>query len=166
MNRRLLFFATVVALLALGNLSHTAEPAAIDSPFPRNLDSYNDAHLQGILEIIIHRIQEEPFNLVATLIFFAAVIHTFMASTFMALSHKWRHEHAEKVKRGEAPRHSVDVRAEVFHFLGEVEVVFGLWAVASVGGIVAFYGWPTVIAYIGHQVNFTEAAFVVVIMTL
>jgi hypothetical protein len=166
MNRRLLLCATVIALLTLGSLSHAAQPAATDSAFPRSLDSYNDAHLHGILEIIIHRVQEEPFNLVATLLFFAAIIHTFMASTFMALSHRWHHEHAEKVKRGEARRHSVDFRAEVFHFLGEVEVVFGLWAVALVGAIVAFYGWSTVIAYIGHRVNFTEAAFVVVIMTL
>jgi hypothetical protein len=45
MNRRLLLFATVVALLTSGNLSHAAESAALDSPFPRNLDSYNDAHL-------------------------------------------------------------------------------------------------------------------------
>jgi hypothetical protein len=166
MNRPLLLFATVVALLMWGNPSHAADPAAIDSPFPRSLDSYNEAPLRGVLEIIIHRIQEEPFNLVATLIFFAAIIHTFMASTFMALSHKWHHEHAEKVRRGEARRYSVDFRAVVFHFLGEVEVVFGLWVVALVGAIVAFYDWSTVIAYIGHQVNFTEAAFVVVIMTL
>jgi hypothetical protein len=166
MNRHLLLFATVVALLMLGNPSHAADPAAMDTPFPRSLDSYNEAHLRGVLEIIIHRIQEEPFNLVATLIFLAAIIHTFMASTFMALSHKWHHEHAEKVKRGEARRYSVDFRAVVFHFLGEVEVVFGLWVVALVGAIVAFYDWSTVIAYIGHQVNFTEAAFVVVIMTL
>lgn len=136
------------------------------SSFPRSLDSYNEAHLQGILEIIIHRVREEPFNLVATLIFFAAIIHTFMASSFMALSHKWHQEHAEKVKRGEAHRHSVDFRAAAFHFLGEVEVVFGLWAIVLVGAICAFYDWSTVIAYIGHQVNFTEAAFVVVIMTL
>jgi hypothetical protein len=166
MNRPLLLFATVVALLMLGNPSHAADPAAIDTPFPRSLDSYNEAPLRGVLEIIIHRIQEEPFNLVATLIFFAAIIHTFMASTFMALSHKWHHEHAEKVRRGEARRYSVDFRAVVFHFLGEVEVVFGLWVVALVGAIVAFYDWSKVIAYIGHQVNFTEAAFVVVIMAL
>ena len=166
MNRHLLLFAMAVALLMLGNPSHAAEPVAMDSPFPRSLDSYNEAHLQGVLEIIIHRIQEEPFNLVATLIFFAAIIHTFMSSTFMALSHKWHHEHEEKIKRGEARRHSVNFRAELFHFLGEVEVVFGLWAVALAGAIVAFYDWSTVIAYIGHQVNFTEAAFVVVIMTL
>src|SRR5687767_1123688 len=112
MNRHLLLFATMVALLMLGNPSHAAEPAAIASPFPRSLESYNDAHLQGILEFIIRRIQEEPFNLVATLIFFAAIIHTFMATTFMAPSHKWHHEHAEKVKRGEARRYSVDFRAE------------------------------------------------------
>jgi hypothetical protein len=166
MHCRLLLFATAVVLLTLGNPSLAAEPAVTASPFPRSLDSYNEAHLQGILEIITHRVQAEPFNLVATLIFFAAILHTFMASKFMVLSHTWHHEHAEKIKRGEARRHSVQFRAEVFHFLGEVEVVFGLWAVALIGAIVAFYDWSTVVTYIGHKVNFTEAAFVVVIMTL
>ncbi|HID75290.1 MAG TPA: hypothetical protein EYP56_04760, partial [Planctomycetaceae bacterium] len=32
--------------------------------------------------------------------------------------------------------------------------------------IAAFYDWGTVVQYVSHDVNFTEAAFVVVIMTL
>ena len=54
----------------------------------------------------------------------------------------------------------------MFHFLGEVEAVFGIWAVALVIAIIGFYDWKTVVNYIGYKVNFTEALFVVVIMTL
>lgn len=60
----------------------------------------------------------------------------------------------------------MDPLAELLHFLGEVEVVFGLWAVVLMVAIAAFYDWGTVVQYVSHDVNFTEAAFVVVIMTL
>jgi len=35
-----------------------------------------------------------------------------------------------------------------------------------VGAIIGFYDWTTVVNYISHSVNFNEAMFVVVIMTL
>jgi hypothetical protein len=44
--------------------------------------------------------------------------------------------------------------------------VFGLWAIALMIAIVAFYDWGTAVHYIGETVNFAEPAFVVVIMTL
>jgi hypothetical protein len=52
----------------------------------------------------------------------------------------------------------------LFHFLGKVEAVFGIWAAALVVAIVGFYNWSTVVNYISHTVNFTEAMFVVVII--
>ena len=56
--------------------------------------------------------------------------------------------------------------AELFHFLGEVEVIFGIWAVALGAAIVAFFDWSTFVFYLSDKVNFTEPMFVVVIMTL
>jgi hypothetical protein len=50
--------------------------------------------------------------------------------------------------------------------MGEVEVVFGLWAIALVVAIVVFADWPTAVNYLSYQVDFTEPLFVVVIMTL
>ena len=134
--------------------------------FPRNLDSYSDADAGGIWAILQNRVKQEPFNLAATLIFFLAIVHTFMTGRFMAIAHKWEHAHEEKIKSGAAQRDSVHHRAELFHFLGEVEAVFGIWAVALVIAIIGFYDWKTMVAYIGYKVNFTEALFVVVIMTL
>jgi hypothetical protein len=144
-----------------------AEPVAAKAEgFPRSLASYNDADAGGIWTILKSRVQQEPFNLVATLIFFLAIVHTFMTGRFMAIAHRWEHAHAEKVKSGRAHRDSVHHGAELLHFLGEVEAVFGIWAVALVLSIIGFYDWNTMVSYIGYKVNFTEPLFVVVIMTL
>ena len=134
--------------------------------FPRNLDSYNDADAGGIWAILKNRVQQEPFNLVASLIFLLAIVHTFMTGRFMAIAHRWEHAHEEKIKSGVAHRDSVHHGAELLHFLGEVEAVFGIWAVALVVAIIGFYDWNTMVNYIGYKVNFTEPLFVVVIMTL
>ncbi len=152
----------------LGGVGALAAEKPVDdtNAFPRSLDSYNDSETESIAAILLNRIKQEPFNLIATLIFLCAIIHTFLTSKFTALSHKWEHEHEERKKQGQADRHSVHHRAELFHFLGEVEAVFGIWVIALSGAIIAFYDWKTVVNYISYRVNFTEALFVVVIMTL
>ena len=134
--------------------------------FPPSLESYADSELESIPKIVANRIEQVPFNLVATLIFLCAIIHTFMASKFSDISHQRRLEHKRKIDDGEAQPGSVDILGEVFHFLGEIEVIFGLWVIPLVMGIVFFYGWPSVIEYFEHGVNLTEPAFVVVIMVL
>ena len=144
-----------------------ATPASTDmAAFPPSLESYDDGHMESILAILVHRVRQEPFNLVATLIFFLAIVHTFLTGKFMVISHRWEHQHEMKIENGEAPRDSVHHGAELFHFLGEVEAVFGIWAGVLVLAIVFFHDWSTAVHYIGHKVNFTEPMFVVVIMTL
>ena len=134
--------------------------------FPRKLEDYQDSHMESIAAILLYRIQQNPFNLVAAIIFFTAILHTFLTGKFMAISHRWEREHRMKIKNGQADRESVSHGAELFHFLGEVEAVFGIWAGALVLAIILFYDWGTAVNYISHGVNFTEALFVVVIMTL
>jgi len=159
--------ATTLCVLALvllwAGVATAADPPTGD-PFPRPLDSYEDSG--GIWETLKGRASAVPFNLVATLIFLLAIVHTFLTSKFLAISHRWHDQHQAKIERGEADRDSVSHGAELFHFLGEVEAVFGIWAVALMIAIAGFYDWSTVVHYIGHDVNFTEPAFVVVIMTL
>jgi Putative Na+/H+ antiporter len=142
------------------------KPADDTTAFPRSLESYNDADINSIFKILINRTKQEPFNQIATLIFLCAIIHTFLTSKFLAIAHKWEHEHVLSKKQGLTGKHSVHHRAELFHFLGEVEAVFGIWAIALVGAIFFFYDWKTTVNYISYGVNFTEAIFVVVIMTL
>jgi len=148
-------------------LAAAAEPVSSDATdFPRNLESYNDADAGSIWAILKNRVKAEPFNLIATLIFILAIVHTFMTGRFMAIAHKWEHEQQEKIKSGAADRDSVHHGAELFHFLGEVEAVFGIWAIALVLAIIGFYDWKTMVHYISYRVNYTEPLFVVVIMTL
>lgn len=167
MIRSILFAVTIAAFAMAVDPACAAETHTIEtSEFPRPLDSYNDADFEGVFGILRHRILQEPFNVIASLIFLAAIVHTFMAGRFMALSHKLQRKHNERIRREEVDRNSVDPGAELFHFLGEVEVIFGIWAIALMGVIGMFFGWSTAVGYVGHHVNFTEPAFVVVIMTL
>ena len=138
-----------------------------DAPvFPPSLESYGDGDMGSIFGILGNRIRQAPFNLVASLIFVCAIIHTFLTGRFMVIAHRWTHDHEEKIKKGQAPRDSVHHGAEAFHFLGEVEAVFGIWAAALMVAVILFFDWSTAKHYILYGVNFTEPMFVVVIMTL
>ena len=159
-------FIIILALAVSGVVAAAGGPPAGSPEFPPSLASYGDADMGSIGNILVNRIRQEPFNLVASLIFLCAIIHTFLTGRFMVISHRWSHDHEEKIKKGLAPRDSVHHGAEVFHFLGEVEAVFGIWAAALVAAIVLFFDWPTAKSYILYKVNFTEPMFVVVIMTL
>jgi len=168
-----LLLGMVVITAVLGSVtpkpcfaSQEAHAPADQASFPRALDSYHDGELSGVVEILKHRVQEEPFNLVATLFFLLAIIHTFLTSRFTAISHRMEHAHEERIEQGLAERGSVSVGAGVFHFLGEVEAVFGLWVVPLAVVIIVSFDWSTAISYLSHTVNFTEPAFVVVIMVL
>ncbi len=148
-------------------------PAAVDAGgaagggnFPPSLESYGDGHLENLGDVLSHRAAAEPFNVVATFIFICAIIHTFLSSKFTEVAHRLEHRHEEKKRGGQADKDSVSLGAGVFHFLGEVEVVFGLWAVALTAAIMGFYDWDTTVGYMGYTVNYTEPLFVVVIMTL
>jgi hypothetical protein len=102
----------------------------------------------------------DPFNALATAIFVAAILHTFFAARFTAWSHRLAGRHAAT---GAA---SPSVPAEALHFLGEVEVVFGLWAVPLVVAIALSRGWDTATHYLNDTVSYQEPLFVVAIMTL
>ena len=154
------------ALLVVGPGLAAAQPSGSDDvSFPPDLQSYDDAG-QSVPARLLHRIGENSFNLVGTLIFLLAIIHTFVSGKFRALSHELEHAQEQKIARGDAPLRSVSHGGRLFHFLGEIEVVFGLWALVLLLAIVLFFDWATAVDYISHGVNYTEPMFVVVIMTL
>ncbi|MEN8690814.1 MAG: putative Na+/H+ antiporter [Desulfobacterales bacterium] len=160
-------FLILAAFVLCGSVAWGASPPAEGAAdFPRSLESYGDQDSPGIPAVLANRIRQQPFNLVATLIFFCAIVHTFLASKFMAMAHKWEHEHEKKVKLGIVNKYSIHYGAELFHFLGEVEVIFGLWALALLATIIGFFDWKTAVNYVSYRVNFVEPLFVVVIMTL
>ncbi|HYG35870.1 MAG TPA: putative Na+/H+ antiporter [Clostridia bacterium] len=87
----------------------------------------------------------------ATILFALAVLHTFCVKRFAHWAHQF-------------PPGSV--RANLFHFLAETEVVFGLWAATLFLGIAALkHSFHDAIAYI-ESLNFTEPKFVFVIMVV
>ena len=142
MNRKnriwLLLVACFLGTVLAGGVLAAGEPSKDAPAFPPSLESYNDADVDSILTILKNRVRQVPFNLIATLIFLCAIIHTFLTSKFLAIGHKWEHDHEEKRKQGLVDKHSVHHRAELFHFLGEVEAVFGIWAIALAGSIFFF----------------------------
>ena len=86
-------------------------------------------------------------QVLAALLFALAVLHTFSTKFFERLAHgKSRH-------------------AGMWHLLGEVEVVFGLWAMALVVCMFALQGKQTATDYLDSR-NYTEPMFVFVIMVI
>lgn len=80
-------------------------------------------------------------------LFCAALIHTFSAKLFERLS-------------GRYPRHS-----GLFHLLGEVEVVFGFWAIVLIFVMALVSGGDQALAYAESR-QYTEPLFVFVVMVI
>ena len=132
--------------------------------FPTPLDAYPPAH-SDLLATLSDRIAVDPFNAVASAIFFFAILHTFGAARIAAWAHKLQQRHDERL-RGQGRPPQPLIAAEVLHFLGEVEAVFGLWVIVLAVALSASIGWETVKHYLNDTVDYTEAMFVVVIMAL
>src|ERR671913_553384 len=117
--------------------------ASLRSTFPLPLSSYPPASPEGLLGTLAGRAHIEPFNLVATGIFLLAILHTFLAARFMALAHDIE-ERQRELRLPLVP----SLRAEAMHFLGEIEVVFGLWVLVLLLAMLSFFGWETATHYL------------------
>ena len=84
---------------------------------------------------------------IAAGIFAVALVHTFAAKQFERLAHRY-------------PKH-----AGLFHLLGEVEVVFGFWAIVLVLAMALASGGGSALAYAESR-NYTEPLFVFVVMVV
>jgi len=84
---------------------------------------------------------------IGTALFAVAILHTFAASRFERLAH--RH-----------PAH-----AGLWHLFGEVETVFGFWALVFVLFLAGYSGLDQAVSYLEAQ-SFTEPMFVFVIMVI
>ena len=91
--------------------------------------------------------QELTIQYLAAAIFAVALVHTFAAKQFERLSHRF-------------PRH-----AGLFHLLGEVEVVFGFWAIVLVLAMALVVGGGPALGYAESR-NYTEPLFVFVVMVV
>jgi len=86
-------------------------------------------------------------QIIATVLFAIAVIHTFAVPVFAKLAHK------------NGPH------AGLWHFLAEVEAVFGVWAFVLIVVMAMMAGTTTMIEYVDTR-NFTEPLFVFAIMVV
>lgn len=89
----------------------------------------------------------DSVQVVAAIIFAVALVHTFTAKQFERLAHRF-------------PRHS-----GLFHLLGEVEVVFGFWAMVLVVTMALLTGGSAALTYAESR-NYTEPLFVFVVMVV
>jgi hypothetical protein len=87
---------------------------------------------------------------VATVLFACAVIHTFCTSRIL----NWANRYPEG-----------SMQENLLHFLGEVEVVFGIWAAVLIAIWSIQTGTQDAALYLG-SLNYTEAVFVFVIMCI
>lgn len=92
-------------------------------------------------------LQTDLMHTIAAVLFALALAHTFGAKLFETLAH--RH-----------PAH-----AGLFHLLGEVEVVFGFWAMVLVVAMALVAGGDKAVAYAESR-QFTEPLFVCVVMVV
>ena len=98
-----------------------------------------------------HPMTPSSTEILASTLFGLAVLHTFCVKLFA----RWASKHPEG-----------SLLENLFHFLAETEVVFGLWAASLFSGIAALNGsLEAAIGYISG-LEFTEAKFVFVIMVM
>jgi len=172
------YWLLIVLLLSLGQIGSVqaapAAPSGAEPRFPKPVEEYHDRQIPGITAKLVQRIQAEPFNLVGTLIFLGAIIHTFLASKFMLIAHRLEHQfHALEEREKDAPddkelsgmRDRLQFRAQVFHFFGEVEAVFGIWLIPLAFAILVMKGWSTLTSY-AASIDPAEPVFVVVVMAM
>lgn len=144
--------------------------------FEKRLESFSveesNSGISGIWDKISYRAGEQPFLVVASIIFLLAIIHTFFAVPITKRAHKVQHDHDAEIRRqmgaaGESAtaKDMVSFKATMLHFLGEIEAIFGIWVLALMAAMMGFYDVDTVKSYIS-RVNFTEPMFVVIIMAL
>lgn len=84
---------------------------------------------------------------IAAVLFALALLHTFSVKHFERLASR-------------SPRH-----AGLFHLLGEVEVVFGFWAIVLIASMALLAGGENAVDYAESR-NYTEPLFVFVVMVI
>ena len=172
---RMLLILSFVSMLCLAtSTARGAEGPRNALQFPLPANSYQDQQIPSVLGKLTARIQREPLNLVATIIFFAAIIHTFLTAQFRKIAHRYQRRYEaieESLSAKSGPpdpgkeHERLIFRAQFFNFMGEVEAVFGIWLVPLFVAIIAFHGWSAMVDYVG-QVNVADAIFVVAIMAI
>jgi hypothetical protein len=171
---RLCSVVRLLVLLGLLLFSPPTQAAPVaGGSYPTDPASYHDDDVTSIPAKLWSRVQQEPLNLIATIIFTLAITHTFLAAQFLKRSKSFEHRllrlEEELAEPGAAEpekrRDHLVFWAQFYHFMGEIEAVFGIWLIPLFIAIILFKGWDAMVSYVGH-VNVADAVFVVVIMAI
>lgn len=140
-------------------------------PIPLQIYAKNEQGM-GLWDKLVHRVQVDNFNLAASLIFLFAILHTFMAPVFQKMAHKMEKAHKQRLRDEKFrilhpdQRMPVSFASTLCHFLGEVEVVFGLWIIPFAFVCQHYYSMEDFLHYIDRDTSFAEPLFVAVIMVI
>ncbi|MEY4700094.1 MAG: hypothetical protein RL326_281 [Pseudomonadota bacterium] len=144
--------------------------ALAETALPLPVSVYDDSHLTSLIEVLRHRVQVEPLNLFATAIFFLAIMHTFLAPMLLRMARtieESRHlrwlENRDPASHKEEP---ASFMAVSLHYLGEIEAVFGIWAIPLMLTVAAMKSPAEATYFLEKTVHFNEAVFVVVVMAI
>ena len=152
------FFCSIVGLFSLYS--------PLKASVPLGLEVYQDSTIQSLGAVLLHRIENDPFNALATALFALAILHTFCVSYFQKKAHDLQERHTAKLKqKGLESTVSVCFRAQALHFLGEVEAIFGIWVLPLLVFMASHKGFGAMVHYF-EGLNFTEPFFVVIIMAI
>lgn len=179
MKSKFLLAAVIFLVLAFGLLYFSGSfplkeipPKFSSTEIVLNPEGFHDGSLTTMSEQLRYRIDVQPFNLIAFIIFVLAIIHTFFANSIANYAEKKKEEIKKDLVRGmdHGPsfhnRHSIEsFGVEMLRFCGEVEVIFGLWVIPLVCIMTYMYDWHTTIDYLSNR-NYVEPAFVVIMMAL
>jgi hypothetical protein len=126
-----------------------ATQTAVEPVNAEQIAAETEAHAEG------HEVKEfvptRGMEYLATLLFVLAILHTFSVKYFAKLAHHY--------PEGSIPEN-------LFHFLAETEVVFGIWAAVLFFGIAALSGSVGEAVNYIEGLNYTESKFVLVVMVV
>lgn len=120
------------------------------------MDSLLNTHFatQSLWNNLSQMLREDPFRGVTFLIFMGAILHTFFAGKFSA-----------KSKQIVTDLGHETYASRVFHLLGEVEAIFGIWLIPLIACFVVSKGWNSTVEYFSTR-QYQEPIFVFAIMTI
>lgn len=101
------------------------------------------------------------FQIASTIIFFSAVVHTFLTPTL----HDYSKKLASRKKTYPEKWKQFHFLSEVMELFSEVEIVFGIWLIPLVLVFTIYEGWTSTLSYLNSR-DYTHAMYITVILVV
>lgn len=110
-------------------------------------------------------VRVNTFHLMVSVVFLLAIIHMMLTSFFHKKAHQLELKYDRLKHSGEKDKNSQSIMASILHLLGEIEAVFGIWAIVLAALMSYYFDWYTFVAYV-NMLDYTEPLFKIVMMTI